>query len=124
MLSSLFSEFVSLKFGVSVPNDYLEYSASAMANQRLYAYSNALNNLAKGWGTPRTDGSDSRFPVKRMPMGLIEYAASFYSHDNLQSASLCFIAQCIRLETFAGYMSVRLSFVATNNVLQFWSKMG
>jgi len=53
-------------------------------------------------------------------MGLIEYATSLYSHDNLQSVSLCFVAQCILLETFAGYVSVRLSFVATNDVLQFW----
>ena len=44
----------------------------AMANLRHNARSNVLYNLAKGMGTPRADGSDSRFPVKRMPMGLIE----------------------------------------------------
>ena len=95
LLSSLFSSFVSSKFGISVPNDYLEYSASAMANLRHNARSNVLYNLAKGWGTMRTDASDSRFPVKRMPMGLIEYAANFFSHDYLQSVSRYFVALCI-----------------------------
>jgi len=95
LLSSLFSSFVSLKIGISVPNDYLEYSASAMANLRHNARSNVLYNLAKGWGTMRTDGSDSRFPIKRMPMGLIEYAASFFSHDHLQSVSRYFVTLCI-----------------------------
>jgi len=48
VLSSLFLEFVSLKFGVSVPDDYLEYSTNAMANLRLNAHSNVFYNLAKG----------------------------------------------------------------------------
>ena len=43
----------------------------------------------------RTDGSDARFPVKRMPMGLIEYAASFFFHGHLQSVSQYFVALCI-----------------------------
>ena len=63
VLLSLFSYFVSSKFGISVPDDYLEYSASAMANLRHNACSNVLYNLAKGWGTMRTDGSDSRCPA-------------------------------------------------------------
>ncbi|XP_065904934.1 uncharacterized protein [Dysidea avara] len=87
LLSSLFSSFVSSKFSVSVPDGYLEYSANAMANLRNNSRSNVLYNLAKGLGALRADGSDSRFPVKRMPMGLIEYLASFFSCDNLQSVS-------------------------------------
>jgi len=42
--------------------------------------------VAKGIGTMREDEKDSRFPTKRMPMGLVEYAADFYATDNLQSA--------------------------------------
>jgi len=53
VLSSLFS---SSKFGISVPDDYLEYSASVMANLRHNACFNVLYILAKGWGTMRTDG--------------------------------------------------------------------
>ena len=45
---------------------------------------NVLYNLAKGLGTQRADGSDSRFPTKCMPMGLIEYAAEFFANDNVR----------------------------------------
>ena len=54
--------------------------------------SNILYNMAKAIGTIREDGSDSSLPVKRMPMGLLEYIASFFAVDNLQSVSKeCFI---------------------------------
>ena len=36
----------------------------------------------------REDESDSRFPIKRMPMGLVEYAADFFVADNLQSVGM------------------------------------
>ena len=41
-----------------------------------------FTTLAEGGGTSREDGSDSRFPVTRMPMGLTEYAASIFASDN------------------------------------------
>ena len=43
-----------------------------------------LYNLAKGMGTLRPDKKDSRFPINRMPMGLVEYTAQFFAFDNLQ----------------------------------------
>ena len=88
VLSGLFSTVMSTKFSTSVPDDYLVYSANAMAHLRHNSCSNVLYNLARGWGTLREDGSDSRFSVTRMPMGLIEYAASFFASDNLQSVSM------------------------------------
>ena len=36
---------------------------------------NVLYNLAKGMGTLRDDKEDSRFPIKHMPISLVEYAA-------------------------------------------------
>jgi len=39
---------------------------------------NVLYNLPKGMGTLRHDMKDSRFPIKRMPMGLEEYTAQFF----------------------------------------------
>ena len=94
-ISSLFSSYVSAKYNITIPDDYLEYSAMAMANLKCNARSNVLYNLAKGMGSRRADGSDSRFPVKRMPMGLIEYAASFFACDNLQSVSTCVVKMCL-----------------------------
>ena len=50
------------------------------------------NILAKGIGTMRSDKKDSRFPVMRMPMGLVEYTAQFFAADYLQqvyNAEVC-----------------------------------
>lgn len=41
--------------------------------------SNILYGLACGIGKKRVDGSDSVFPVTRMPMGLVEYIINFFS---------------------------------------------
>ena len=45
---------------------------------------NVMYNLVKGIGTLRQDKKDLRFPIKRMPMGLVEYTAQFFASDNLQ----------------------------------------
>ena len=82
VLCDLFSTVMSTKLSNFVPDDYLVYSANAMAHLRHNSCSNVLYNLARGWGTLREDGSDSRFPVTRMPMGLTEYAASIFASDN------------------------------------------
>ena len=42
---------------------------------------NTLYNLVKGMGTLRQDKEDSRFPIKHMPMGLVEYTAQFFAFD-------------------------------------------
>jgi len=49
--------------------------------------SNVLYKLAMVIGTMREDGSDSRLPVRKMPMGLVEYIGNFFAADNLQSVS-------------------------------------
>ena len=35
--------------------------------------------VAKAIGTMRSDGSDSRLPARRMPMGMLEYMVKFYN---------------------------------------------
>ena len=45
--------------------------------------SNILYSLAKGLSTLRPDGSDSKFPAKRMPAGLLQYMVEFFAADNL-----------------------------------------
>ena len=67
------------EIGLDVPNNFLKLSASAMINLRENNRENTVYNLVLGIGTMREDGSDSCFPVKRMPMGLVEYAVSFFS---------------------------------------------
>ena len=41
-------------------------------------------NLVRAVGRMRPDGSDSRLPVKRMPMGLVEYIIGFYNADSVE----------------------------------------
>ena len=77
-ISKLFSKHCK-EIGLDVPNNFLKLSASAMINLRENNRENTVYNLVLGIGTMREDGSDSCFPVKRMPMGLVEYAASFFS---------------------------------------------
>ena len=55
-----------------------------MAQLKHNEQGNVLYNLAKGLGTPRFNGSDSRFPAKRMPMDLVEYAMNFFVADIMQ----------------------------------------
>ena len=43
-----------------------------------------MYNIAKGMGILRQGKEDSRFPIKHMPMGLVEYTAQFFAFDNLQ----------------------------------------
>lgn len=84
ILSELFSTCVSLLFKLSLPKDFLCLAANAMVQLSNGGRTNVLYNLAKGMGTLRPDKKDSRFPIKQMPMGLVEYTAQFFAFDNLQ----------------------------------------
>lgn len=58
---------------MSVPGDFLSYTAKAMI--KLKSSADVLYNLAKAIGSLRTD-STTRFPTDCMPIGLIEYIGS------------------------------------------------
>ena len=77
VLSEIFSTFLSIKFALSVPKDFLCLSANAMVQLSEGGWTNVLYNLAKGMGTMKPDVKVSRFPITRMPMGLVEYTALF-----------------------------------------------
>lgn len=85
-MSKFFSEYALANFSLTVPEDFLSLAAKAMAKLKHSERSNVLYNLAKGIGTPRDDGSDSRFPTQRMPMGLVEHIANFVA-DKMQKVS-------------------------------------
>ena len=44
---------------------------------------NILYSLAKSLGALKPDGSDSKFPAKRMPAGLLQHMVNFFAADNL-----------------------------------------
>ena len=77
------SSYCKQELDITVPEDFLSIATSAMVRLSKCQRSNVVYNLAKGISKMRTDGSDSCFPVLRMPMGLVEYLTSFYTSDNL-----------------------------------------
>ena len=79
---------------MTVPHDFLIYSAKAMQQLKNRMRSNVLYKLARGIGTVHKDGSDSCFPTKRMPMSMLEYMADFYSSPNLQTVRLVLVQSC------------------------------
>ena len=78
-LSAMFSKHCIENLHLEVPNDFLKLSASAMVRLKNNCQTNVVYNLATGVGTGRSDGNDSCFPVTRMPMGLVEYVANFFT---------------------------------------------
>ena len=97
-LSIAFSKYCMMNLKLEVCEDFLEVSASAMVKLKAGNKSNVVNNLSKGVGTNRSDESESRFPVARMPMGLVEYTTNFFVADDLNS--VCFLT---RVRKRAGY---------------------
>ena len=81
-LSKLFSDL--LGSDIHVPEDYLIYTAQAMNQLSVSGRSNVLYKLSKGIGTMRPDNSDSCFPCKRMPMGMLEYMTDFFASTVIQ----------------------------------------
>ena len=84
VLSRLFSSHLLAASSRSVSEDFLGHAAAAIVHLHKGGRTNILYNLAKGIGTLRSDGSDAMFPIKQMPMGLVEYIAQFFATDNLQ----------------------------------------
>jgi len=72
---------------VSVPDDFLSHASNAMVNNS--RRTNVLYNLAKEIGSLKVDGTP-RFPTDRMPMGLIEYVASFNVCDDINQVLSCY----------------------------------
>ena len=64
--------------GINVPSDYLDYSLKAMKRLKESGRSNVLYSLARSLATPRSDGTGSKFPTTRMPIGLLEYLVNFF----------------------------------------------
>ena len=88
VLSKLFTSYLSVTSSVLVPDDFLCHAAAAIVQLHQGGRTNVLYNLAKGIGTLRPDKTDSRFPIKQMPMGLVEYVAQFFAVDNLQKVHM------------------------------------
>ena len=81
-ISESFSMFAEDKHNVYIQPDFLQFVVSASEHLFQCGRSNVVYTLAKAIGRKRPDGSDSRFPAKRMPMGLLEHMVNFYNADS------------------------------------------
>ena len=70
-------------YAIDVPNDFLPLCLQAITNLKENERSNLLYNLAKGLGTKKKDTNETLFPLNRMPLGLLEYTASFYISESI-----------------------------------------
>ena len=78
----------SSHMSVTVPDDFLDLSLRAMSHLKRVGRSTVVYGLVRGLGEMRADQSDSRLPVLRMPMGLLEYVVSFYSSETLNQVNV------------------------------------
>lgn len=84
MIGQVLRELVlKMKLEIYVPNDFVSLSVSAIQHLKVCERSNILYGLAKGFGTKRSDNSDSLIPAKRMPTGLLEYLTTFFTSSHL-----------------------------------------
>ena len=86
-MSKLFQLYVLGHYSLTVPSDFLELATRAMAQLKHHRRSNVLYNLAKCMGILRQDSGDSWFPMKQMPMGMVEYIANFFVSEDMHHVS-------------------------------------
>ena len=77
-ISAVFVQFACSDGITGIQEDFLTLCLAAMHHLQKSGCSNIQYNLACGLGSERSDGSDSLFPAKRMPVGLVEHAAAFF----------------------------------------------
>ncbi len=58
---------------------------------------NILYSLARSLATARGDGTGTKFPTTRMPMGLLEYTVGFFDSDNLQEVGTNTEHTCVQV---------------------------
>lgn len=95
-ITSLFQK-LARTYQVCIEDDFLQLVLQSCQHLQKYGRSNVLDGLARAIGRLRPDGSDSRLPVKRMPMGLIEYnIVNFFNAESYQKVyiTLCMHKMC------------------------------
>ena len=86
LLQQLFTD-VCRSQNLSVENDFLDLLIVSMRRLKDVGRRNVVYDLVRGIGTTREDGSGPRFPVDRMPMGMLEYVVKFNAEENTSKVS-------------------------------------
>lgn len=71
------------KLNIFIPEDFLSKSVTAMCNLSQCGRYNIIYGISKGIGTFRPDGSDTLIPIRKMPMGLLEYLTKFFISSHI-----------------------------------------
>lgn len=87
IISDLLCTYASKHYEIDIPSDFVSLSLHAMKHLECTGKLNLVYELAKGLGTMRPDGSDSYFPLKRMPGGMLQYIIQFFNAKSGQKVS-------------------------------------
>ena len=77
------------------PSDFIHLGIQGMDRLHKADRMNVIYLIAKALGTARPDGSDSLLPTSRMPMGLIEHIANFFTATSVQQVQQHSLTSCI-----------------------------
>ena len=84
-LSFLFSMYLCYDVGIDgnfVPSDFIQLAGNSFKQLQAAGVKNTVYFLVRTVGALRSDGSDPRMPLDRMPFGLIHHNLEFFSNDN------------------------------------------
>ena len=84
VIGLIFQKFAETKYGVDIYQDFVHFTVLASLHLKQCGRSNVVYELAKAVGRMRPEGSDSRLPAKRMPMGLLEHMVHFFNANTYQ----------------------------------------
>lgn len=96
VISHLFCKITQVHYGVCISPDFLQLSLSASKHLQQNKRTNVVYGLAKAIGRMSPNGTDSRLPVKRMPMGLLEFMVNFFNADTYNEVRI-YISIYIRI---------------------------
>lgn len=97
LIARQFCMLASESYGVHIHRNFIALSLRASKHLLECGRSNVLYGLAKALGRMRVDGSDSRLPAKRMPMGLLEHMVHFFNADSYSQVRICKFHMCTLL---------------------------
>lgn len=80
-VSDFLSKIAHTHYDIHIQSDFLQLSLNAIRHLKKCSRSNVVYGVAKAIGSMRPDGSDSRLPAKKMPMGLLEHIVNFFNAD-------------------------------------------
>lgn len=98
LMSQWLTSYASEHYGLSIAPDFVQLALTAMKHLQDAGRLNVIYDLVKGFAMIRPDRSDSYFPTKWMPMGLMQYMAQFVSKPG-QHVSITFV-HIVSLEYF------------------------